>query len=523
MTSFAKEPFTHHHSPYTCIGMNMAFLKHPASPREGWWKCGNQSPLSCGESSVVMTDEHGQPLEALSSPRHASNMGFGGAPGASYTIQNVRSLVHGIVSPFMNCVTPPVSMCMSQQQDLASWQQQNEAYPVSRRGELFIYMPASTDSQQSSHKAVLKSPSLPLINIETCHVHCNDILCGRGTTSTTPHVGNRNFRELIAANRDAYASLTRKQKLKFARSIVDLIHSTRPAGRFLMRDSTTGLWNDIGMTRSIEKTAQALREDGSTASEAESSPAEDRSVAPTAASESLASASTTPASNNSHKSMPKQQIVVPSHLRHVYTMKPAHIPSFVLPKAQGPHQAVPSTSDLPKTVDPSFAIPGHPISPTLSETHSRDDQIISPQDMDSEPMSSIKAPSTPPAIWRIRNSPVSSLPDIVQSYSTIHRSNSSEVDSLKQLQSGHTLVKPSIEKVTSDEWNETTTPFPRQWSDSDQEMGWSEGYKAIQSTLSRDERVVGRERRSSGIISVEPSRLPLAPSSVSRHRHGVYH
>ena len=505
----------------------MVSLKHHALPREGWWRCGNQPPLSCGESSVVMTDEHSQSLEASSpsSPLHAAAARMGGARGASYAIQNVQSLVHGIVSPFMNCVTPPVSMCMSQQQDLASWQQQqNEAYPVSRRGEFFIYMPASTDSQQSSHKAVLKSPSLPLRNIETCHVHCNDILCGRGTTSTTPHVGNRNFRELIAANRDSYARLSKKQKLVFARRIVDLIHSTRPTGRFLMRDSTTGLWNDIGMTRSIEKTSQALREGRSSACDADYLPTEDRSVAPTAASESLASVSTTPTSNNSHKSTPTQQVVVPTHLRHVFTLTPAHIPSFVLPKAQSPLQApvqaVFPDSDPSAKTESTFPMPGLPVPPSLSDH----DHSIPTETIDSDPTSPASTPSAPPAIWRIRNSSVSTLPDIFRSYSTIHKSNSSEVDSLEQRQqSGRALVKPSIEKITSDEWNEMARADRRDSSSSNQGSCESDGSKNIQSTLRLDEHVEGRER--SGDISsggAAASRLPLAPSSVSRHRHGVY-
>ena len=46
-----------------------------------------------------------------------------------------------------------------------------------------------------------------------------------------------------------------------ARQIVDLVlHRTDPPARFLGRDAASGLWYDIGLPRSLEKTSQALRE-----------------------------------------------------------------------------------------------------------------------------------------------------------------------------------------------------------------------------------------------------------------------
>jgi hypothetical protein len=89
--------------------------------------------------------------------------------------------------------------------------------------------------------------------------HVTDILCGRGGSSSR-HTGNLHFRELIAANKARYSSLTKKQKMMLAREIVDLIHGADPPGRFRARDMQTGYWCDIGLPRSLEKTSQALRE-----------------------------------------------------------------------------------------------------------------------------------------------------------------------------------------------------------------------------------------------------------------------
>ncbi len=81
----------------------------------------------------------------------------------------------------------------------------------------------------------------------------NDILCGRGGSSNR-HLGNIHFRELVAANKQIYVGLTKKQKMLVARKIVDAIHTT--GGRFLAKDLDTGMFYDIGLPRSLEKTSQ---------------------------------------------------------------------------------------------------------------------------------------------------------------------------------------------------------------------------------------------------------------------------
>ncbi len=87
-----------------------------------------------------------------------------------------------------------------------------------------------------------------------------DVLCGRGG-GTNHHTGNNHWRALVAANKRLYISLPKKQKNLVAKSIVHAIRSQRPCGgRFLQKDGTNKVWNDIGDIKAVEKTSQALRE-----------------------------------------------------------------------------------------------------------------------------------------------------------------------------------------------------------------------------------------------------------------------
>ena len=84
-----------------------------------------------------------------------------------------------------------------------------------------------------------------------------DVLCGRGQLSNQ-HPGNLALRQLTSVNQTQYVTLTKKQKMMFARSVVELVKAQ--GGRFLARDSNTGLWNDIGLPRSLEKVSHLMRE-----------------------------------------------------------------------------------------------------------------------------------------------------------------------------------------------------------------------------------------------------------------------
>ena len=97
----------------------------------------------------------------------------------------------------------------------------------------------------------------PLKDIYCPHPH--DVLCGRGG-GTNNHLGNSHWRTLVAANKELYVTLPKRQKILLSRSIVHAVRSQNPPGRFLQRDSDTDLWYDVGDQRAQEKTSQALRE-----------------------------------------------------------------------------------------------------------------------------------------------------------------------------------------------------------------------------------------------------------------------
>lgn len=87
----------------------------------------------------------------------------------------------------------------------------------------------------------------------------NDILCGR-SKQTHHHPGNLSYRGLVNLNKSFYASCEKSHKGRIAQGIVAAIRAQKPPGRFLVKDSKTSLYNDIGDKKAIEKTSQALRE-----------------------------------------------------------------------------------------------------------------------------------------------------------------------------------------------------------------------------------------------------------------------
>mmetsp|Transcript_23201 Transcript_23201/g.34249 ORF Transcript_23201/g.34249 Transcript_23201/m.34249 type:complete len:571 (+) Transcript_23201:80-1792(+) len=97
----------------------------------------------------------------------------------------------------------------------------------------------------------------PLRDIPAPHSH--DVLCGRGG-GTNNHVGNSHWRMLVAANKQLYVTLPKRQKMLLSRSIVNAVRSQNPPGRFLQKDGKSDLWYDVGDQRAQEKTSQALRE-----------------------------------------------------------------------------------------------------------------------------------------------------------------------------------------------------------------------------------------------------------------------
>jgi hypothetical protein len=212
-----------------------------------FWNCGGPFPQGDGNgngngSSMQTTDDSS----------------ISGSISASTYVpppRTVRSVVNGIISPFINCVQPPLhSTCGA---PTMSWEPP--------RGGGGHQPPSSLVSPDRVYRGSEVRLSSQQPQLEIVQPHLTDILCGRGGSSSR-HTGNLHFRELIAANKVRYSTLTKKQKMMLAREIVDLIHSADPPGRFRARDMQTGYWCDIGLPRSLEKTSQALREKPSSSS-----------------------------------------------------------------------------------------------------------------------------------------------------------------------------------------------------------------------------------------------------------------
>jgi len=85
------------------------------------------------------------------------------------------------------------------------------------------------------------------------------VLCGRGGGSQN-HLGNKEYRAVITANKVRYIEAGRNVKSLLVDSIVNAVRLQNPPGRFLEKDDDTGLWYDIGDRRAFAKTSQAVRE-----------------------------------------------------------------------------------------------------------------------------------------------------------------------------------------------------------------------------------------------------------------------
>lgn len=89
------------------------------------------------------------------------------------------------------------------------------------------------------------------------HLH---VACKSKGGQSNSHPGNMQWRTLVAANKELYVSLPKKQKMLLSQSIVNAVRSQDPPGRFLGKDNKTETWHDVGDKRAQEKTSQALRE-----------------------------------------------------------------------------------------------------------------------------------------------------------------------------------------------------------------------------------------------------------------------
>eukprot|EP00529_Nitzschia_sp_RCC80_P028800 CAMPEP_0113452994 /NCGR_PEP_ID=MMETSP0014_2-20120614/7131_1 /TAXON_ID=2857 /ORGANISM="Nitzschia sp." /LENGTH=327 /DNA_ID=CAMNT_0000344379 /DNA_START=437 /DNA_END=1420 /DNA_ORIENTATION=- /assembly_acc=CAM_ASM_000159 len=87
----------------------------------------------------------------------------------------------------------------------------------------------------------------------------HDVLCGRGGL-TNQHIGNKNFRYIVAEYTNEYLRAKKKEKKEIAVRIVQRVHDI--GGRFLTRcgPNHSDVWAEVTASRALEKSKQALRE-----------------------------------------------------------------------------------------------------------------------------------------------------------------------------------------------------------------------------------------------------------------------
>ena len=84
---------------------------------------------------------------------------------------------------------------------------------------------------------------LPMKNV-ICP-HYNDVINGRGKFAMHWN-GNQIFRTLVESHKEEYLNSDNDKKVAIARSIINIIRTQNPPGRFLKLDASTNAWNDIG-------------------------------------------------------------------------------------------------------------------------------------------------------------------------------------------------------------------------------------------------------------------------------------
>ena len=295
----------------------------------------------------------------------------------------MKSFVDGIMSPLVSCWQPPINSCVSGCAEPTSPRYGSEtpapvvsplgdrqgpyhSHPASPIGSQPSAPPASYpkgEYGQSLESALFATQTQPLTNIEK--PTSNDVLCGRGGSSNR-HLGNMHFRELVAANKKTYVGLTKKQKMLVARKIVEMVHNTSPPGRFLAKDLDTGLWYDIGLPRSLEKTSQALREKNSNDVPVSHQSAHDDSLNDEKKEEPASDPPAPPSKTKSSKNIEAPPITIPDHLMDIFGPRRPHRHDQESPSPRGPWPDYPPpSSSSQRHIEQPF-LNSYPSSPTSS-------------------------------------------------------------------------------------------------------------------------------------------------------------
>ena len=87
-----------------------------------------------------------------------------------------------------------------------------------------------------------------------------DIVCGRGCSRFTKAPGNVAFRLLIERCFPSYEAGNMCVREIINREIVELVKAQSGAPRFLKKNPTTRVWEELSLKKSAERTSQAFRD-----------------------------------------------------------------------------------------------------------------------------------------------------------------------------------------------------------------------------------------------------------------------
>ena len=93
-----------------------------------------------------------------------------------------------------------------------------------------------------------------------------EVLCRQSLTLSSrlgknnQHTGNDQLRAMARQECANYRISSKKGKSYISRELVRMVREMDPPGRFLKKNSTTGLWEDVGDDVAREKASQALRD-----------------------------------------------------------------------------------------------------------------------------------------------------------------------------------------------------------------------------------------------------------------------
>ena len=165
-----------------------------------------------------------------------------------------------MVGIFYSSEQKNLEMMQSNNGDGGSCRSAVETAGESRKEERIDAKSKENVEQGTNAKTDAETSSWPMKNVP--RPGDNDVMCGRGA-GTNYHPGNKKYRQMVEDRKiDYHIKFDRHQKKLIAPEIVQNVRNQNPPGRFLERNKDTGKWDDVGDAKAIDKTVQALRENG---------------------------------------------------------------------------------------------------------------------------------------------------------------------------------------------------------------------------------------------------------------------